>query len=35
MLASIYFSSPELGHTIKTNCINVETVDTEICSILG
>ena len=28
------FGSPRLGHTIKANCIKLQTVDPEICSIL-
>ena len=26
-LVSIYFDSPRLGHTIKTNCMKFQTVD--------
>ena len=33
-LVSIYFDSPRLGHTIKTNCIKLQTVDPKICAIL-
>ena len=29
----ICFGSPQLGQTIKTNCINFTTVDPEICPI--
>ena len=28
-LVSIYFGAPQLGHQIKTNCLNVYTVDPE------
>ena len=33
-LFSICFGSPWLGHTIKTKCMKLQTVDSEICSIL-
>ena len=33
-LVSIYFDSPELGHTIKTNCIEFKTIDPEILLIM-
>ena len=33
-LVSIYFGSPWLGYTTKTNCIKRHAVDLEICSIL-
>ena len=33
-LVSIYFRSPWLGYTTKTNCIKRHAVDLEICSIL-
>ena len=33
-LVSIYFESPQIGHTIKASCINIQTVDPEIGSIL-
>ena len=26
-LVSIYFGSPQLGHTIKASCINIQTID--------
>ena len=28
-LVSVYFGSSRLGHTIKTNCITLQTVDPE------
>ena len=31
---SINFDNPALGHTVKTNCIKLSTVDPELCSIL-
>ena len=33
-LFSICFGSPWLGHTIKTKCTKLQTVDSKICSIL-
>ena len=33
-LGVIYFSTPRLGHTIKTNSRKIQTFDPEICSIL-
>ena len=27
----MHFGSPRLGHTIKGNCIKLQTVDLEIC----
>ena len=30
-LVPMYFDSPGLGHTIKTNCIKFQTVNSEIC----
>ena len=33
-LVLIYFGSPQLKHTIKTNCINVQTVDPDTWSVL-
>ena len=30
----LYFGGPRLGHTIKIKCIQFQTVDPEICSIL-
>ena len=33
-LVSINFDSPPLGHTIKTNCKKLWTIDPKICSIL-
>ena len=33
-LVSIYFGSPQLSHTIKASCINIQTIDPEIGSIL-
>ena len=29
-LVSMYFNSPELGHSIKANCIKLYTADPEI-----
>ena len=34
-LVSAYLGSLQLGHTIKVNCIEFQTVDPEICSILS
>ena len=31
---SIYFGSPRVGHTIKTNCMKLQAADSEIYSIL-
>ena len=31
-LVSTYIGSPRFGHTIKTNCLKLQTVDSEICS---
>ena len=31
---SINFDNTALGHTVKTNCIKLSTVDPELCSIL-
>ena len=31
-IISIHFCSPRLRHTIQTNCINIQTIDPEICS---
>ena len=33
-LVSICFGSPRLGHTIKTNCVKLQTVNPELRSIL-
>ena len=33
-LVSIYFGNPRFGHTIKTNCKKIQTVDPEIQSTL-
>ena len=30
-LVLIYFDGPQIGYTIKTNCITFQTVDLEIC----
>ena len=34
-LVSICLYSPQPGHTIKTNCMNIQTVDPKICFILS
>ena len=34
-LVSICLDSPQLEHTIKTSCMNTQTVDLEICFILS
>ena len=34
-LFSIYFGSSRLGHAQKTNCLNLQTVDPDICSVLN
>ena len=33
-LRSIYFGSPGLAHTIKTNCTKFQTVHPDICSVI-
>ena len=33
-LISMYFGSPQLGHKIKANLMEIQTVDRQMCSIL-